>query len=755
MKSIGKILLGVGLASSLYVCNPVPCAAAEPVPAVLRQLAARAGEKGTQARLRRWAASAEDPERRGLAYFVVGYREYVAGDYSGAAEDLRQAAATPFSLSDFAEYYGASAAAETAQYARVVEALEGFSARHPQSTFRLDALALLAKTRLRTDQAERAIQVLVAEPRVRQQPSLAVLVAQAYRQAHKPMEAARAYQEVYFVYATSPEANTAEDALYELRAQLGTGFPIPTEELQTARPDAFFNKSRFAEAQKEYDFLLQANSSSPFAGRWRVRRGRCLLRLKRTRDAVELLTASVAGNPTAEGERLAALVDAYIQQADAASMAGALEQLQTLYPQSQSYASALSSVGAFFVRQGDWGNALRYYEPLAQRFPETESGREGHWRVAWGYHLQRQGEQARRYLLEHVRRYPTSPHVPAALYWLGRLEEERGTSPTARALYEFLTKRYLHTYYALQAGARLKEGTGQRSSAPKSESAAPDPAVVDLIQEIPAAAPPSSQPCAPAPASELLRPFETLQALRLSDLAGEYLKDALTEQPDSPELRLAASRVEAEAGHTSVALLNVRKLAPNAAEYEFSTLPKEIWNLLYPRPFWDLVRRQARANRLDPYLVMGLIRQESAFNPGAVSPANARGLMQLLPATAARQARRKRGVGRRIYDPAYNIRLGCAYLAGLVTRFDGRLEQALAAYNAGDSRVKDWLSQRQFSEPAEFAETIPFRETRVYVQTVLRDAEIYRQLMTGKATFASCEVGGPGRAEATQSNITR
>ena len=236
MKSIGKIFLGVWLASSLYVCNPALCATAESVPAVLRQLAARAGEKGTQVRLRRWTASAESPERRGLAYFVVGYREYAAGDYSGAAEDLCAAAATQFSLSDFAEYYGASAAAETAQYARVVEALDGFSARHPQSTFRLDALALLAKALLQTDQAERAIQVLVAEPRVRQQSSLAVLLAQAYRQAQKPIEAAWAYQEVYYVYATSPEAKTAEDALYELRAQLATGFPIPTEELQTENP---------------------------------------------------------------------------------------------------------------------------------------------------------------------------------------------------------------------------------------------------------------------------------------------------------------------------------------------------------------------------------------------------------------------------------------------------------------------------------------------------------------------------------------
>ena len=107
------------------------------------------------------------------------------------------------------------------------------------------------------------------------------------------------------------------------------------------------------------------------------------------------------------------------------------------------------------------------------------------------------------------------------------------------------------------------------------------------------------------------------------------------------------------------------------------------------------------------------------------------------------------------YRPAYNIRLGCAYFAGLLKMFGGSLEQALAAYNAGDLRVKDWLSQRQFSEPAEFAETIPFRETRLYVQAVLRDAEVYRQLMTGNAGFASCEASGPGRAKANESKITR
>jgi soluble lytic murein transglycosylase len=93
---------------------------------------------------------------------------------------------------------------------------------------------------------------------------------------------------------------------------------------------------------------------------------------------------------------------------------------------------------------------------------------------------------------------------------------------------------------------------------------------------------------------------------------------------------------------------------------EFSDLPEEVWDFLYPQAYWKLIQRQARLNKLDPYLVMGLIRQESAFNARALSVANARGLMQVLPETAATAAapRALRNAARRLYDPNYNVRVG-------------------------------------------------------------------------------------------------
>jgi soluble lytic murein transglycosylase len=125
----------------------------------------------------------------------------------------------------------------------------------------------------------------------------------------------------------------------------------------------------------------------------------------------------------------------------------------------------------------------------------------------------------------------------------------------------------------------------------------------------------------------------------------------------------------------------------------------------------------------------GLIRQESAFEPEAHSSANAFGLMQLLPTTARRLAKQAniRYAHARLVDPDYNVRLGTIYVAGLQKQF-GNVESALAAYNAGEDRVASWTAGQNYREPAEFVESIPFTETRQYVQIVTRNADIYRRL---------------------------
>jgi len=128
--------------------------------------------------------------------------------------------------------------------------------------------------------------------------------------------------------------------------------------------------------------------------------------------------------------------------------------------------------------------------------------------------------------------------------------------------------------------------------------------------------------------------------------------------------------------------------------------------------------------------VASLIRQESEFNPTAVSRANAVGLMQLLPNTGkkvAKEEKLRHFNATQLFVPGVNLQLGTRYFRTMVDKF-GAFEYALAAYNAGSDRVQDWLSQGKYRDPQEFVESIPFTETREYVQAILRNASVYRQL---------------------------
>jgi soluble lytic murein transglycosylase len=159
---------------------------------------------------------------------------------------------------------------------------------------------------------------------------------------------------------------------------------------------------------------------------------------------------------------------------------------------------------------------------------------------------------------------------------------------------------------------------------------------------------------------------------------------------------------------------------------------RELLAAVYPFPFRGLVEAQAGDRGLDPYLVAGLIRQESAFWVEARSRADARGLMQLLPGTGAEVARSAGPGGFRpdhhLYLPEINVHLGTAFLADLRRRFGDDLPIVLSAYNAGPSRALRWREMPEVTDPHRFVELIPFAETRGYVKAVLLNKEIYRWL---------------------------
>jgi soluble lytic murein transglycosylase len=196
-----------------------------------------------------------------------------------------------------------------------------------------------------------------------------------------------------------------------------------------------------------------------------------------------------------------------------------------------------------------------------------------------------------------------------------------------------------------------------------------------------------------------------------------------------PRLLLEAAQAAVDAGHWGAAIVTIRQIYPQLEAQPLLQVPRAVWQVAYGLPFQQSIRRWSTKTGIDPMLVAGLIHQESAFEPEARSGANAVGLMQLLPQTARRLAKQAK-IGysvSRLVDPDYNVRLGTIYVAGLQKQF-GNVESALAAYNAGEDRVVSWTAGQSYREPAEFVDSIPFSETRQYVEIVSRNADIYRRL---------------------------
>ena len=304
----------------------------------------------------------------------------------------------------------------------------------------------------------------------------------------------------------------------------------------------------------------------------------------------------------------------------------------------------------------------------------------------------------------------------SAIYWRGRLYETQDQKPAnAAANYRTLIRAYQHFFYAQMARQRLA-ALGNAQPAPQPQ--------LDSLQ------------AAPVPALQESFPEDSphLAKARLLANAGlnDYIGQEIAADPDSSSWSaLAEAQIYSSYGETYRAMRSLKRALPYAATASVNSIPLVYWRILFPEPWWDTIKAESAKNNLDPYLVASLIRQESEFDPSVVSYANAYGLMQLLPAVGKAMAKEE-GISHfetfQLLDPAMNIRLGTRYLRQMLEKFGGVQEYALAAYNAGDSRVVDWQSAGPYSGMDEFVESIPFTQTRDYVEAILRNEETYRAI---------------------------
>ena len=654
-----------------------------------------------------------------LAWLVVGYARTLDRDYGKAIDPFNRAKAGASELGDYVAYYLGDAYLKTAHNAEALSTLADFSENFPDSLLIRDAHLVYANALLEEGRAPEAA-ALLEKDRAPVRSDIELAIGRAYQAAGKTQKAASAFRNVHFNLPTSFEADAAGAELHRL------GISGSIAERRT-RADLLFKAKRYSDAAHDYRELINEDQVSPEERpQVQLALAGALEKSGRSHDARQILLAMGAQTGDAEAERLYLLSETQRSTSDEEAVERTLNELRQFGPSSPWLEQALLLAGNMYLLKRDYERAIDYFRELQQRFPNGARASYAHWKASWLAFRQGRTDEARQGFENQIALYPDSAEIPAALYWRARLAEEDGNPAMARAFYQKLSDRFHNYYYAEFGRQRLK---GLPSGSGPTEPP-PHYALLDRVSPLSTA----GKITATDPPDDNLRVARArlLSNGGLADMAVRELQAAASQEEDGgswapPEM----ARVYQDGGRYDRGIEIMKRSTPNYFAIGIPDLPRPYWEALFPKAYWPDLRKYSVLNGLDPYLVASLIRQESEFNALALSRANAVGLMQLLPKTGktvAKQVKLKGYSAPQLYTPAVNLELGTRYFKEMIDKYNGQFEYALAAYNAGSDRVGDWLGQGHYRDPQEFVESIPFTETREYVQAILRNANVYRQL---------------------------
>ncbi|MCI0355813.1 MAG: transglycosylase SLT domain-containing protein [Acidobacteria bacterium] len=658
-----------------------------------------------------FAREHENDSAGALAWLAIGYARILDEQFAQAIPALQAARPQSAEVGDYVDYLLASAARSAGNHVLAASTLRDLASRYPDSLLLREAAMIQASSLLASGQTGEAIRALES----RREPARAeveLALARSYLAANRTASALEAFRRVYYRFPRSAEAKAAEQELEKLVR--GQRVPPPALELRLQRADLLLQAQQNKEAAEEYHDLVE---ELPERRDLKVALASALFRLKRYGAARDLLEKMPVVADETNAQRLYYLTE-ITRSRDGKRYRQYLSALRENAGKSAWLQEALLQAGNSRLLLEDYDGAARFYLEAAHRVPDGKRASYALWKAAWLRYRLNQTSEAKKLIEEHIRLYPSSAEISSALYWRGRLAEADKEIDRARAYYQTLSDRFRNYYYAELARERLKEI--------KIDGNAP---LEPMLKRIPRPTPPTGLERS-MPANDVrAQKSKLLRTAGLYDFALDELEAAASGGAKWAVAEIV--RVYQSTGLHSRAMGAVKRALPGYFTFDLGELPRPMWEALFPRLYWQDVKANAEENDLDPFLVAAIIRQESEFQPDAVSRAQAIGLMQLLPKTGrvvARQLKIRPYSTQRLTDPSLNLKLGTRYFRERLDEFGGTPEYALAGYNAGPDRVRQWLAKGAYGDIHEFVESIPFTETREYVQAIKRNVMVYRRL---------------------------
>ena len=656
-----------------------------------------------------------------------------ARDFSGAASLLdTRVVADHSSVADYALFMRADALEQAGKTAEARAVFQQLLQEHPSSLRAREAT--LRAANLLVKSGENAAVPLLLKNLVANDDAAALLAtAKAYEQTSDPTRALASYRRLYFFAPASEEAAEAATAITRLESTLS---PASEEEAIT-RADRLSAAKRFNDALTAYGeafgrFPATATSES------QLRRGIAAYQARKTVDAVSALNSIPASAGQTRADALSYLAQTYARARQWEQARASAEELRRAFPTSSITPRTFVTVGQIAKDAKNAADASYFSRAAVNGFGSSIEVAQAQFDLAWEAHDARNFSESSRMLTEHLAYYAdkNTDNRGRAGYWAARDSERAGKLAEARALYEAMLARYDANWYGYLAKQRLDVLT--KTTQPK--TFAPDSIVARAVANLKTVT--VAEESAGPDADARIVKADQLSNIGLDDWAIKELSIVSDTAPDSPKINLAIARIYRSDDDNVRALNTLRRSFPDYSQMKPEEMTREQWDVFYPLKHWDIIVQESKNRSLDPYQVAGLIRQETIFTTRARSSANAFGLMQVLVPTG-RLTAQKYGLNREItveslFEPRLNIQLGTAYLRDQIDKY-GRIEYVAAAYNAGPGRVVQWKATLPL-EIDEFAEAVPFKETRGYIQGVVRNWLQYLRLYDANGNFKP-EVG--------------
>jgi soluble lytic murein transglycosylase len=682
-----------------------------------------------------------------LARLVRARIKLNSRDFAGAATLLdTNLIAEHTSIADHTLFMRADALQQSGRDAEARAIYQQIMQEYPNS-LRAREAALRAAELLTKSGQTAAVPLLLKDLSQKDDAAALLASARAYEQTSDNTRALAAYRRLYFFAADSQESADAVTAITRLGSTVS---PASAEEAM-ARADRLYAVKRFSDAMAAYGDAF-AKFPATATTENQLRCGIAAANARKTTDAVAALNAIPSSAGDTRAEALFYLAQTYARARQWEQARATVEEMRKVFPASNFTPKAFVTVGQIAKDAKNDVDANYFLRAAVNGFPNSIEVAQAQFDLAWDAHEARNFAESSKMLTEHLAYYAdkNTDNRGRAGYWAARDSERSGKLAEARALYEAMQGRYDANWYGYLAKQRLDvlSRTTQAKAFP------PDSIVARAIANLQTVT--VAEETADADADTRIIKADELDNVGLDELALKELASASEKAPDSPKINLAIAKIHRSNDDNVRALNTLRRSFPDYSQMKPEEMTREQWDVFYPLAYWDIIVQESRARNLDPYQVAGLIRQETIFTARARSGAAAYGLMQVLVPTAKLTAR-KYGVSREItaetlYEPRLNIQLGTAYLRDQIDKF-GRIEYVAAAYNAGPGRAVSWKA----SLPAdidEWAEAVPFKETRGYVQGVVRNRLQYLRLYDEKGNFRP-EVGARAVAPSPEPNVRK